>query len=178
MQHDVDMRGVARSRRRRFAVSKEPAERTRSVQTSAETTSMRPSETGLKLGWTSPTSGRFRHGGPRVRVARREGRGVERLALVDADERVAGDARRREGAEAGADDAVLDGDAVAEVRLEERDVAERRLRGTRIFKPTSMCASSNDSDQTLSLCFENSTRAIDPSKNQPNRLRFDGAREF
>ena len=33
-------------------------------------------------------------------------------------------------------------------------------------------------DQTLSLCFENSTRAIDSSKNQPNRLRFDRAREF
>ena len=27
------------------------------------------------------------------------------------------------------------------------------------------------------LCFENSTRAIDSSKNQPNRLRFDGARD-
>ena len=53
---------------------------------------------------------------------------AEHLDLLydDADERVAGDARRREGAEAGADDAVLDGDAVAEVRLEERDVAERR----------------------------------------------------
>ena len=30
----------------------------------------------------------------------------------------------------------------------------------------------------LQLCFENSTRAIDPSKDQPNRLRFDRAREF
>ena len=28
------------------------------------------------------------------------------------------------------------------------------------------------------LCFENSTRAIDSSKNQPNRLRCDRAREF
>ena len=27
-------------------------------------------------------------------------------------------------------------------------------------------------------CFENSTRAIDSSKNQPNRLRFDRARDF
>jgi len=32
--------------------------------------------------------------------------------------------------------------------------------------------------QALRLGFENSTRAIDPSKNQPNRLRFDRAREF
>ena len=29
------------------------------------------------------------------------------------------------------------------------------------------------STQPLRLCFENSMRAIDPSKNQPNRLRFD-----
>jgi len=28
-------------------------------------------------------------------------------------------------------------------------------------------------DQTFSLCFENWIRAIDPSRNQPNRLRFD-----
>ena len=32
--------------------------------------------------------------------------------------------------------------------------------------------------QTLRLGFENSMRAIDPSKNQPNRLRCDRAREF
>ena len=32
--------------------------------------------------------------------------------------------------------------------------------------------------RSLRLCFENSTRAIDSSKNQPNRLRFDRAREF
>ena len=31
---------------------------------------------------------------------------------------------------------------------------------------------------SLRSCFENSTRAIDSSKNQPNRLRFDRAREF
>ena len=34
-----------------------------------------------------------------------------------------------------------------------------------------MCASSNGLTHVLRLCFEKSTRAIDPSKNQPNRLR-------
>jgi hypothetical protein len=34
------------------------------------------------------------------------------------------------------------------------------------------------STRALRLCFENSTRAIDSSKNQPNRLRCDRAREF
>ena len=33
------------------------------------------------------------------------------------------------------------------------------------------------STQALRPCFENSTRAIDPSKNQPNRLRIDRERE-
>ena len=44
--------------------------------------------------------------------------------------------------------------------------------GTQIFNPTSMCASTVSTRGFLP-CFENSTRAIDPSKNQPNRLRFD-----
>ena len=44
--------------------------------------------------------------------------------------------------------------------------------------PTSMCAYATLSTQALRPCFENSTRAIDPSKNQPNRLRCDRAREF
>ena len=44
--------------------------------------------------------------------------------------------------------------------------------------PTSMCAYATVSTQALRPCFENSTRAIDSSKNQPNRLRFDRAREF
>jgi hypothetical protein len=39
-----------------------------------------------------------------------------------------------------------------------------------------MCAYSNAPTHALRLCFENS-RAIDSSKNQPNRLRFDRARE-
>ena len=51
-------------------------------------------------------------------------------------------------------------------------------RGTQIFHPTSMCAYSNASTHALRLCLGNSTRAIDSSKNQPNRLRFDRAREF
>ena len=50
-------------------------------------------------------------------------------------------------------------------------------RGNQIFDPTSMCADSNASTHALRLCFENSTRAIDSSKNQPNRLRFDRDRE-
>ena len=52
------------------------------------------------------------------------------------------------------------------------------LCANQIFNPDSMCAYSNVLTQTLQLCFENSTRAIDSSKNQPNRLRFDRAREF
>ena len=47
------------------------------------------------------------------------------------------------------------------------------LCGIQIFNPTSMV-----STQALRLCFENSTRAIDSSKNQANRLRCDRAREF
>ena len=52
------------------------------------------------------------------------------------------------------------------------------LCGNQIFNPTSMCAYSTVSTQTLQLRFENWMRAIDSSKNQPNRLRFDRAREF
>ena len=47
-----------------------------------------------------------------------------------------------------------------------------------IFNSTSMCACATVSTQLLWLGFENSMRAIDSSKNQPNRLRFDRAREF
>jgi hypothetical protein len=43
-------------------------------------------------------------------------------------------------------------------------------RANQIFNPTSMCAYSNALTRALPLCFENSMRAIDPSKNQPNRL--------
>ena len=50
-----------------------------------------------------------------------------------------------------------------------------RLCGIQIFNTTSMCAYATVSTQALRLCFENSTRAIDSSKNQPNRLRFDRA---
>jgi len=57
-------------------------------------------------------------------------------------------------------------------------IAERlELCGTQIFNPTSMCASIV-STQALPLCFETSQRAIDSSKNQPNRLRFGRARAF
>jgi hypothetical protein len=52
------------------------------------------------------------------------------------------------------------------------------LCANQIFNPTSMCAYSNVLTRALPPCFENSLRAIDSSKNQPNRLRFDRAREF
>ena len=54
----------------------------------------------------------------------------------------------------------------------------RGLCGNQIFNPTSMCAYATVLMQALRLCFDNSTRALDSSKNQPNRLRFDRAREF
>ena len=53
-----------------------------------------------------------------------------------------------------------------------------RLCGNQIFNPTSMCAELDGLRHTLRLCFGNSMRAIDSSKNQPNRLRIDRAREF
>ena len=52
------------------------------------------------------------------------------------------------------------------------------LCANQIFNPTSMCAYANVLTRALPPCFENSLRAIDSSKNQPNRLRFDRAREF
>ena len=52
------------------------------------------------------------------------------------------------------------------------------LCANQIFNPTSMCDFATVSTQSFLPCFENSTRAIDPSKNQPNRLRFDRDREF
>ena len=47
------------------------------------------------------------------------------------------------------------------------------LCANQIFNPTSMCAYATVSTRGFLLCFENSTRAIDSSKNQPNRLRID-----
>ena len=58
----------------------------------------------------------------------------------------------------------------------DRELAPARKNQT--FHPTATCAYSNGWDHSLSPCFENSTRAIDPSKNQPNRRRCDRAREF
>ena len=57
--------------------------------------------------------------------------------------------------------------------LARRSKTVEGLRGFHIFNPTSMCAYSNASTHALRLCFGNSTRAIDSSKNQPNRLRFE-----
>jgi hypothetical protein len=47
----------------------------------------------------------------------------------------------------------------------------------RVEIKSSTCMLLTGSDQTLRPCFENSTRAIDSSKNQPNRLRIDRDRE-
>ena len=57
-----------------------------------------------------------------------------------------------------------------------REALRLMLCGNQIFNPTSICAATV-SMHALRLCFEDSTRAIDPSKNQPNRLRFDRDRE-
>ena len=47
-----------------------------------------------------------------------------------------------------------------------------------IFNPTSMCAYSTVSMRFLVRSVESSMRENDPSKNQPKRRRFDGAREL
>ena len=50
-----------------------------------------------------------------------------------------------------------------------------RLCGNQIFNTTSMCAYATVSTRAPLLCFENSMKAIDSSKNQPNRrLKFGG----
>jgi hypothetical protein len=67
--------------------------------------------------------------------------------------------------------------AAGGVRPELRVDARDPLCGSQIFNPSSMCAYATVSTHALRLCFEKSTRAIDPSKNQPNRLRCDRARE-
>ena len=61
---------------------------------------------------------------------------------------------------------------------ERQDERERGLCGNQIFKPTSMCAYAIVLTRALRLCFENSTTAIDSSKNQPNRLRIDRVGEL
>ncbi|KAH8094057.1 hypothetical protein JL720_4046 [Aureococcus anophagefferens] len=50
--------------------------------------------------------------------------------------------------------------------------------GKQIFNPTSMFVYSTVSTRGFLPCFENSTKAIDASKNQANRRRFDRDREF
>ena len=50
-------------------------------------------------------------------------------------------------------------------------------RRNQISNPTSIRACATVSTRVLRLCFESSTRANDSSKNHPNRLRFDRARE-
>ena len=57
------------------------------------------------------------------------------------------------------------------------------VRTTRPTLPVRTCEEIKSSTQlkcarNLRLCFENSMRAIDSSKNQPNRLRFDRDGEF
>ena len=63
------------------------------------------------------------------------------------------------------------------------DIDERRARQlawmvarrAELFDPTSVCAGVR---RTLRPCFENSTRAIDPSESRPNRRRRDRDRAF
>jgi hypothetical protein len=69
-------------------------------------------------------------------------------------------------------------DDVGVVELHERRDLRGHLCANQIFNPTSMCAYANVLTRALPPCFENSLRAIDSSKHQPNRLRFDRAREF
>ena len=54
-------------------------------------------------------------------------------------------------------------------RLRSGQGRRRPPRGKQIFHPTSMCAHATVSMRALRLRFENSTRALDSSKNQPNR---------
>ena len=51
-------------------------------------------------------------------------------------------------------------------------------RANQIFNATSMGACVTVSTRSRQSCFENSRRAIASSRNQPNRLRFDRARDF
>ena len=110
-------------------------------------------------------AGRGREVARRARAQElREVRGVDALAagaLEDArDEELLLGELERERFRAGEA-------AVREVRGRDEG---RHLRGFQSFNPTSMCAYSNDLDRTLWPYFENSTRAIDSPKNQPNRL--------
>ena len=61
----------------------------------------------------------------------------------------------------------IDGRA-ASPRGRARGAGSRR---SKTFNPTSMCAKSKVRDQTLRTCFENATRANDPSKNHANPSR-------
>ena len=84
-------------------------------------------------------------------------------------------ARRRCGIHAGA--AVVQ-HAVDRQLRGHAPVHRRRPRANHISNSNSTRAYSNGSTRALPPCFETSMRAIDPSKNQPNRLRCDRAREF
>jgi len=57
------------------------------------------------------------------------------------------------------------------------EALQSRECGNHVFNSTSMCAYATVSMLSPQFCFENSTRVIDSSKNQPNRLRFDRAGE-
>ena len=97
--------------------------------------------------------------------AEADGPGLARRGVREPERRL--DLR---GAAAGDEELLLDERPDDAERVVERPVG---LCGNQIFNTTSMCAYSTVSTRGFLPCFENSTRAIDPSKNQPNRLRFD-----
>ena len=97
---------------------------------------------------------------------------VEELATVEVVARLRSAAQVRAGA-------AMDSPKVGILPAATAARCDRRvLCANQIFNPTSMCVYATVSTRALPPCFENSTRAIDSSKNQPNRLRFDRAREF
>ena len=165
IRRDFNRRAFARFRRRLFAVSKEPAERTRSVQTRPnisridfDVTELERFEVFAGRGVPLVVSGT---GEPPARAPEdvAEARGLPgRRARRRRGPRARGRGRRRPGPR------------VLPLR--------RRPCATQIFNPTSTCAYETVSPRALPPCFESSPRAFDPSKSRPNRLRFDRARAF
>ena len=151
-------------------------------------------------------AGRRARAGADLRLAAEEARAAAEAAARDLADAAAARARPPpDGGAAAAGGAADDGggtvvsfavdddddDVVARVTDDDATVASHASRGslaysfgglspgrTRIFRPTSMCAYSTVSTRGFLPRFENPTRAIDSSKNQPNRLRFDRGLKF
>ena len=115
----------------------------------------------------------------------------EEIVFVDVKERAAPSPYLRDRAAAGDRVVVVDVHSAGWLAKARRTIAaldldvllywdltmSTKMCGNQIFNPTSICAYATVSTRGFLMCFENSTRAIDPSKNQPNRLRFDRDRE-